>query len=71
MNIHPLEVRIIDFDRAVIKEQRTINTIVGTPGYFPNWAKMRDGSKDWDIYSLACIILETDMPSNAYYKTAS
>jgi serine/threonine protein kinase len=35
LNIDPLEVKVIDFDRVMLDSQCTYETIVGTPGYYP------------------------------------
>ena len=47
----------------------TLGTVLGTPGYFPMAKVWRDGSKKWDIWALAAIILEADMNIDVYLPT--
>mgnify|MGYP001764488997 CR=1 FL=1 len=35
MNLEPLEVRVIDFERARLDSQSSKGTALGTPGYMP------------------------------------
>jgi len=42
--------------------------VLGTQGYFPERATLRDGSVKWDLWSYAAIILESDMPVKKYYS---
>ena len=46
--------------------QSTIGHIRGTPGYFPDSTKHRDGSHQWDVWSLGAMILECDMEIDVY-----
>ena len=61
LNLNPLDVRVIDFDRATLEQARALGVSKGTPGYIPDWNKIKDGSKCWDVFSVACIILEADL----------
>jgi len=40
--------------------------VLGTPGYYPNFPNLRDGSTRWDIWALAAVILEADMGPGVY-----
>ena len=35
INLNPLKVVVIDFNRAMITSTKTMGTVRGTPGYFP------------------------------------
>ena len=52
---------IIDFDLSCNNRMMTITKDRGTPGYFPNRARWRDGSSRWDIWALMAIMAEADM----------
>ena len=69
LNLDPLEVRVIDFNRSLIDSTTSSGSIFGTPGYYPSATKWRDGSRKWDIWSLAAIILEADMDLDEYLHT--
>ena len=69
LNLEPLEVKIIDFDAVLLDSTTTLCSARGTPGYFPLANKWRDGSKKWDIWAMAAIILECDIHKDGYYKT--
>ena len=69
LNLKPFEVRIIDFNTSVPQEADTVDSIRGTPGYHPAAPKWYDGSTQWDIYSLATLMLEADMDKDLYYNT--
>ena len=69
LNLDPLEVRIIDFDAVFLDSTTTVGTARGIPGYFPFANKWRDGSKKWDIWAMAAIILECDMFKDGYFNT--
>lgn len=69
LNLSPLEVRVIDFDAVMLETQDTKGKVRGTPGYFPVRDDWRDGSKKWDVWSLAAILLEADMEKDEYIKT--
>ena len=43
----------------------------GTPGYFIEREDWRDGDIAWDIWELAVIIIESDMPRNDYFSCKS
>ena len=47
LNINPLEVILIDFNRAKPDLTETVGHIFGTPGYMPERPDWRDGSKAW------------------------
>lgn len=66
LNLRPLEVRIIDFDRVQLRSQSTKGTVMGTPGYFPIQNYLKDGSTKWDAWSYAAIILESDLRKDGY-----
>jgi serine/threonine protein kinase len=69
LNLNPLEVRVIDFDHAFLDSTNTLGTAMGTPGYTPFADKWRDGSKRWDVWALAAMVLEADMGKDGYYRT--
>jgi serine/threonine protein kinase len=70
-NIYPYEVKIIDFNTSFRTSQMSKGTFRGTYGFTPNRELWRDGSTSWDIYSLACVLLCSDMEIKEYYKTNS
>ena len=37
LNLKPLSVKVIDFDRATLDSTQSKGTIKGTPGYTPEW----------------------------------
>jgi len=45
LNLDPLKVKIIDFDRARLFTESSRGTALGTPGYFPVVCEWHDGSK--------------------------
>ena len=61
-----MEVRVIDFDCAFPDTILSKSTVRGTPGYFPQVKDWRDGSTKWDVWALAAIICEADMPLGEY-----
>lgn len=68
VNIKPLSVRIIDFNRALNSKQNTTGLVLGTPGYYPNNRHLADGSPLWDIWALGALIMESDMEKDAYLR---
>jgi len=66
LNIKPLEVRLIDFERARLDSERTDGTVLGTPGYFPCYEGWTDGTYKWDIWAFAAMICEADMGFDEY-----
>jgi len=70
VNLKPLHVALIDFDRTLPRSTDSKGSVLGTPGYMPNNGELRDGSTRWDVWALAAIILEADMEPGAY-RTAS
>lgn len=66
MKLDPLEVRIIDFDCAFPDTIHTESVARGTPGYFPQAKSWRNGSTKWDMWALAALICEADMPLGEY-----
>ena len=64
----PIRVALIDFDRSLPKTANRHTGTRGTPGYQPDDKRWQDGSKLWDIYALACIIVECDMPNDEYKR---
>lgn len=71
LNRDPLEIAVIDFNRAIPTTTMTIGHVRGTPGYFPLRENWRNGSIKWDIWALAAMILEADMERREYYKCHS
>nr|AAB42033.1 57 kD zinc finger/protein kinase chimera [Oxytricha fallax] len=69
INFSPVRVAIIDFNRALRVEVSRLGTVMGTPGYYPEREDWRDGDFQWDVWALAAIIIECDMPRNDYYST--
>ena len=68
LNLLPLTVRVIDFDRATLETTQSKGTFKGTPGYVPNWKNIRDGEKAWDVFSIGAIILEADLQGEEYHS---
>lgn len=68
LNLKPLEVRIIDFDRS--KNMLSTKTGVdrGTPGYYPGGCRWKDGNPMWDIWAYVAIVCEVDMSKDSYFK---
>jgi hypothetical protein len=44
----------------------TSRVLQGTDGYQPENGNLAAGSKSWDIYGYACIILESDLETDEY-----
>ena len=65
---NPLQVALIDFDRALPTACKTKSGIRGTPGYQPENYNFDDGDPQWDLYALVAIIAECDMGVNSYLK---
>jgi serine/threonine protein kinase len=70
INLDPIHVRIIDFNRVNLTSTRTMGSVRGTPGYFPCRENLEDGSIYWDIWSMGAIILEANMQLDGYFHTA-
>ena len=66
LNLKPLKVVIIDFDRVKLDSTDCEGTACGTPGYFPDRRMLKEGSKKWDAWAFAAIVLEADMEPKAY-----
>jgi serine/threonine protein kinase len=64
----PIKVALIDFDRSLPVTNTCHTGTRGTPGYQPDLRKWFDGDKVWDMYSLACTVVECDMAANEYIK---
>ena len=62
----PYRARIIDFNRALPRDTKSVGSIKGTPGYYPIRPDWRDGSIKWDLWSMVAIILECDMPAGKF-----
>ena len=60
---------MIDFDAVVLDSQVTVDTVRGTPGYFPYRDKWRDGSAKWDVWSIGAILLEANLRPDEYHNT--
>jgi serine/threonine protein kinase len=71
INLDPLEVRIIDFNRVNLTTTITDGHVRGTPGYFPERDNWKDGDAKWDLWAFGAIILEADMILNGYYHCKS
>ncbi len=71
VNLKPLEVRLIDFNRSLLRTVTTKGNVRGTEGYCPDVTYLRDGSTAQDIYSMGAIILECDMERDAYFDVGS
>ena len=69
LSLDPLEVRVIDFDAALLDSQATKGKVRGTPGYYPQRPHWRDGSIKWDVWSFAAMLLEADMDKDEYIYT--
>jgi serine/threonine protein kinase len=69
LSLHPLEVRVIDFDAALLDSQATKGKVRGTHGYFPLKPHWRDGSIRWDVWSFAAMLLEADLDKEEYIHT--
>ena len=68
LNLRPLMVKIIDFDRAKLIEVETKGHVNGTPGYFPHTDAITDGCTDWDVWAYAAIILECNVERDAFIR---
>lgn len=71
VSFNPLSVAVIDFNRSYRLENVSEAVMRGTPGYVPMRYKWTNGSKQWDIWSLASIILECDLKVDAYENVKS
>lgn len=69
LSLNPLEVRVIDFDAALLDSQTTKGKVRGTPGYYPQRPHWRDGSTKWDIWSFGAMLLEVDLDKGEYIHT--
>lgn len=68
INFSPLRVVIIDFNRALRVEVSRQGSVMGTHGYFPIRDDWKDGDFQWDVWAMAAVIIECDMPRNEYYS---
>lgn len=68
INFEPVRAVVIDFNRAVRRENITEATTLGTRGYFPLRQKWLNGSTQWDVWSIVAIMLECDMRPEAYLE---
>lgn len=64
----PLRVALIDFDRSLPATNTCKTGDRGTPGYQPDRVDWFDGSVMWDMYALACIVVECDLPKDEYIR---
>jgi serine/threonine protein kinase len=71
IDLKPLTVRIIDFNRSYPRRQTTVGTQRGTPGYFPDARNLEDGSILWDVWAFCAIVLECDMETDEYLRVAT
>lgn len=69
LNIEPLEVKLIDFNRVYLDSTLTKGSIRGTPGYIPERSNWEDGNVNWDIWAVAAIILESDVEIEAFINS--
>ena len=65
---NPLQVALIDFDRALPESCKTMTGPRGTPGYYPDNCNFEDGDVQWDLYAFVAIVAECDMGVNEYMK---
>ncbi len=68
LNLKPLQVALIDFDRVLPIKNTSHSGPRGTPGYQPDHSHWMDGDVMWDIYSLVATIVECDMGTDACKK---
>ena len=64
----PIKVALIDFDRSLPASNTCKTGTRGTPGYQPDKVDWFDGSVMWDMYALACIVVECDMQTDNYLR---
>ena len=57
---------IIDFDLASTNRVMKITKDRGTPGYYPDKVRWRDGSSKWDILAFMAMMCEADMLQRYY-----
>ncbi len=67
LNLNPLEVRLIDFEKCTLMSDIRCGNVKGTVGYMPFKSDLRDGSKEWDLFAYVAMLAEADMPRRAYY----
>ena len=65
---NPLQVALIDFDRALPESCKTKTGPRGTPGYYPDNFQFEDWDVQWDLYAFVAIVAECDMGVNEYMK---
>ena len=65
---NPIQVALIDFDRALPIPCQTKTGTRGTPGYYPENYNFFDGDEQWDLYAFVAIIAECDMGVNEYLR---
>ena len=63
----PIKVALIDFDRSLPRTNTSHHGRRGTAGYEPDNANWMDGDIMWDLYALACIVVECDMETDHYF----
>ena len=68
LQLRPLKVKIIDFDRSVNYAVSTKGTFVETDVYNPYKLNMDDGSPKWDVWALGAMILEADLEKDEYLR---
>jgi hypothetical protein len=68
LSLNSLDVRVIDFDMVKLHSSKITQIPLGTPGYFPNKPKWKEGSTLFDIWALGAIILESDLKKDAYFN---
>lgn len=68
LNTAPLDVAIIDFNRALAKQNLQEYAALGTPGYQPDAGAWDDTNENWDYWALGAIVLECDMKPNQYFS---
>jgi serine/threonine protein kinase len=71
INLRPLHIVLIDFERATLRTKKNGPTVKGTVGYFPLFKDTRDGSTRWDIWALSAMILEADMYPGEYRNVSN
>ena len=55
----------------MLRNATTTKTLRGTPGYVPFQPTLEDGSVLWDVWSLAMIIVESDLEHDIFMKINS
>ena len=65
---NPIQVALIDFDRALPISCQTKTGTRGNPGYYPENFYFFDRDEQWDLYAFFAKIAECDMSVNEYLR---